>query len=307
MKKILIALMLFLAAAANAAFFDMGQGARPVGMGEAFVAVADDANALYYNVAGLTQIKMVSTTATYTGYFEGLGDSFIGVAVPMFKFGAVGVSWLNMSNGSLYSENTIKVGYAYNLNKLITAGAAVKYMTKSYGTDATAALNPLFAKTSAAAFGLDLGVMVKISEEMYVGGQIENLNAPDISLASADVVPMVIRVGARYKVMKGLLSAVEVDYRDPDIKFKAGGEYWLDSKFMEALSIVNSEIGFRAGFGYGTNSFANGNLGFSFYVPAKYVDVRFDYSFTIPMGYVDALSTHRFSICITEPRPAFNL
>jgi len=154
MKKVLIAVMLFAAAAANAAFFDMGQGARPVGMGEAFVAVADDANAMYYNVAGMTQVRMLSTTATYTGYMDGLSDSFIAAVVPMYKYGAFGVSWLNMSAGSLYSENTFKLGYAYNLNKSWTAGASLKYMMKSYSTgDATSASNPVFSKLTAAALG----------------------------------------------------------------------------------------------------------------------------------------------------------
>ncbi|MEI7904990.1 MAG: hypothetical protein WCI43_06215 [Candidatus Firestonebacteria bacterium] len=308
MKKFLIAVMLFASAAANAAFFDMGQGARPAGMGEAFVGVADDVNALYYNVAGLTRIKMISTTATYTGYMAGLGDSFIGVAVPMNKMGAFGVSWLNTSVGSVYSENTVKLGYAYDLDNMITAGAAIKYMSKTYSAaDAVSATNPIFANPTAAALGLDLGVMIKLTGEFSAGVQLENVNSPDISLASSDIVPFVLRAGAGYKVTKNLLTALEIDYRDPDLKAKVGAEYWLDSKFMEALNITNSEIGFRAGFGYGTNSFMNANIGFSFFLPAKYVDIRFDYSFSLPMGYYDGAATHRFSICINEPRPAFSL
>ena len=39
------------------ALFDIGMGARALGMGGAFVAVADDANALYYNPAGLALIE----------------------------------------------------------------------------------------------------------------------------------------------------------------------------------------------------------------------------------------------------------
>ena len=34
---------------AQAAFVDVGLGARPVGLGRAFVALADDANAMLYN------------------------------------------------------------------------------------------------------------------------------------------------------------------------------------------------------------------------------------------------------------------
>jgi len=41
----------------TAALFDVGMGARALGMGGAFVAVANDANALYYNPAGLALIE----------------------------------------------------------------------------------------------------------------------------------------------------------------------------------------------------------------------------------------------------------
>jgi len=41
---------------AHAAFEDLGIGARAVGMGSSFVAISNDASAMYYNPAGLTQL-----------------------------------------------------------------------------------------------------------------------------------------------------------------------------------------------------------------------------------------------------------
>ena len=47
-------------------FLKIGQGARPVAMGDAYRAVADDINGIFWNPAGLTDIRGTAWTATYT-------------------------------------------------------------------------------------------------------------------------------------------------------------------------------------------------------------------------------------------------
>ena len=47
-------------------FLKVAQGARPAAMGDAYVAVADDINAIYWNQAGLTAIRGTAWSATYT-------------------------------------------------------------------------------------------------------------------------------------------------------------------------------------------------------------------------------------------------
>ena len=46
--------------------FEIGMGARALGMGGAFVAVADDANAIYYNPAGLAYMEGRNITSLYS-------------------------------------------------------------------------------------------------------------------------------------------------------------------------------------------------------------------------------------------------
>ncbi len=307
MKNLVLAVLVLVSAVAQAAFFDSGQGARPTGLGEAFVAVADDANAMYYNPAGMIQIKMLSTTATYTGYMEGLSDSFAAIVVPVPGYGAIGISWLGLTAASSYSESTLKVAYAYPITKQYTLGLALKMLSKSYTLDSVAAGNPFFSSTSASGLGLDVSFFGRLSEGIAVGVSIENINAPDINVGSSDPVPMNIRFGGRYKFDKSLLVSLEGDLNGEDVKVKGGSEYWLDPGLMKDLGAVDSEIGFRGGVGYGNNSYLNVDLGFSFYLPSKIADLRFDYSFTMPLMYIEGAGTHRFSICITDPRPAFNL
>jgi len=58
-------------------------GARPLGMGEAFVALADDVNALHFNPAGLAQIKRHEISVMYLDSLVDTWFGFIGYAYPI--------------------------------------------------------------------------------------------------------------------------------------------------------------------------------------------------------------------------------
>src|SRR3954464_10109002 len=62
----------FLLQPAQAAFLDSGFGARPVGMGGAFTAIADDSNAPLFNPAGLVQVQWNEISAMYARLFSGI-------------------------------------------------------------------------------------------------------------------------------------------------------------------------------------------------------------------------------------------
>lgn len=53
-------------------FLSVGQGARANGMGEAYVAVADDSSAIFWNPAGLTQMKGDEVSADYSSRYDNL-------------------------------------------------------------------------------------------------------------------------------------------------------------------------------------------------------------------------------------------
>lgn len=288
------------------AFYDMGQGARPIGLGNAFVAVADDANAMYYNISGISQLKEITSTATYSSYFLGISDSYISAVVPIHKAGAIGVSWLN-TRANLYSENTITLGYSYPVDRAISFGLGVKMLLKNYSTDLTASTNPVFNKTSASNFAVDLSLLAKLLDEITLGISVENINTPDIGLASPDLVARNYRGGLTYRLAKDLIITSEATYRRAELKTHLGLEYWIGGLFLDSMGIKNGNIGFRGGVSYGTSSYLNASAGFSFFLPTNFVDVRFDYSFTLPFNFVDGSSTHRITINIAEPKPLFNI
>ena len=53
-----------------AAFVDVGYGARPMGMGGAFTALANDAHAVLWNPAGLIRLKHTNATFMWTKQFN---------------------------------------------------------------------------------------------------------------------------------------------------------------------------------------------------------------------------------------------
>ncbi len=177
--KIIIALaitagLLAPAREAYADFEDIGVGARPIAMGNAFVGLADDANSIYYNPAGLGLLTRNELTGTYGKLFMGLTDGsgisngFIGYVHPLNKkIGTVGVGWLNLSltdsnafvdgkeaeSITRYAENAFIVSFGRDITDLastplkklfkgkgklpgsMSVGLNMKFMMKSFGLD----------------------------------------------------------------------------------------------------------------------------------------------------------------------------
>jgi len=79
-----------------ASIFELGMGARPLAMGDAFVGLADDGNALFYNSAGLAWIQDLSILSSYelrlgTASYGHLSAAFshFGFGIHYFDFGDV--------------------------------------------------------------------------------------------------------------------------------------------------------------------------------------------------------------------------
>ena len=89
-----------------AEFLSHGVGARALGMGSAFVAIADDATATYWNPAGLTKVKKHSFSAMYSDTFSTGDGSWLSRGLVAYNFlnyvyqiediGSLGLSWIRL-------------------------------------------------------------------------------------------------------------------------------------------------------------------------------------------------------------------
>jgi hypothetical protein len=191
---------------ATAAFLDGGWGARPVGMGGAFSALADDTNAPLFNPAGLSQLQWNQATAMYARLFSGLtlyaGDdtvrldqSYLAFATKASRYGSFGLSWANFTTTHLYREDTMTLSWGKNLGDMVPAfnnalsiGFNLKYLRHSVTLDSRTANDPVFSGgNDASAITADAGLLVTPQDGPLSGFRFalvgKNLTRPDVGWA----------------------------------------------------------------------------------------------------------------------------
>jgi len=285
-------------------FEDLGVGARPIGMGNAYTALADDVNAIYYNPAGLAQLDECQFTSGYGKLYWGLddgsnlGSGFVGYAHPLYHWGTLGVGWLNFGLQGLYRENSFILSYGNTLKKKLLAGLNLKLLSKKYGKtlytesaiddsgNTTGERDPVFSKGySKTGFSTDLGFLYKFNREYSLGLSLIDIIQPHMDLKdNKSRVPIGVRTGFLYN-SDFLTFAFDTTFRNGDINVYSGAEKWF----------LNRTFGVRAGLGVGSRRFSNLALGASY---AKYL-FQFDYAFLYPLsGIRDTYGSHRISLTL---------
>jgi len=152
-------------------FLSIGVGARAMGMSNAFVSVADDATAGYWNPAGLLQLNSDAQIALmHTEYFAGIASYDYGsIAFKADENSALGFSYIRFgvddipntselidSEGNINydrirsfsaSDNAFILSYARRLNENFKLGVNAKVIRRTAGSFA-----------GAWGFGLDAGI-----------------------------------------------------------------------------------------------------------------------------------------------------
>ena len=80
-------------ATTSAAFLEIGPGARSIGMGSAFVSVADDASSIYWNPAGIVNINKPEVQSFYTPWLVETQFYYNTAVFPMGTYGSIGLSF----------------------------------------------------------------------------------------------------------------------------------------------------------------------------------------------------------------------
>jgi hypothetical protein len=258
---------LLISGTARAGFERREQGARPVGMGGAFMGIADNAWAAVFNPAGLAQVRSGEVSAFYSPQPFGLQELSLAsfAFVQSTSLGSLGLSG-NRFGFELYRELSGTISYANSYKENFSFGINITYNSltiKNYG--------------SASAIGVDVGLLATITPGFRWGFFATNVNAPTIGQAR-EKLPQMYASGLAYSPVQNLLVALDVvkDVRYPTV-IKGGIEYRL-------VDVVN----LRAGVGSNPTKFSSG-------IGIHYSLVSFDYAVTT---HQELGLSHQFSVSV---------
>ncbi len=239
-SAILIVVGLFLLGSTIAAkasdqvdFLIKGASARPGGMGQAFVAVTDGPDSVYWNPAGLGMVDVVGFNTVHSSLNEwDMNTDMLTLSFPIErKQSGMGLSFYRSSISSIQAveinngrpdpggfvnetETSFLAGYGMKALDNLWIGATIKYMSMKLFT------------YSESGIGLDLGALYKIDDSWTLGLNLQN--AVPVELGD-DQVPLNAKVGVAYKSpCKKLTLAGDIDTNVLDDEvFHLGAEYWI--------------------------------------------------------------------------------
>lgn len=270
----------------GAPYLREGVGARSMGMGGASTAVADDATATVWNVAGLSRVKSTSFASMY-GARDDLDrkHNFVALAKTIPNIGTFGLAWINagVSGIERYSDNNVPEGKFDSSDNAfllsygaifdpVRLGGGIKIMSQK--------VDPNLEGTDMGFGGLDIGILADPVDAMTIGLTVQNIFG---KIAGAEI-PVQLRVGTALKLLpqNSLLIAVDlskafVSLEGETAVLHMGAEYWAAELIGFRLG-VTSEKEFSVGLG------------------VRMSDINLDYAYSIKRDGLEP-DTHYVSIC----------
>ena len=298
----LIGFVFFIKPALGKTAFDMataGIGARPMGMGRAYVAVSDDPNVMFMNPAGIGLQKSWGITSMSSKLMDNVDYRMIG-GVYATSVGTVGIGYLSSTTPAGYLTTDID---SINGAQPITYGSTMLML--SYGRDMSEFLNNTdslgklsfgfnlksvssqFQGTDGSSNGtsVDAGLLFKANKNMSFGISVQNLSG---GVAWNDGVkedmPRTTKLGGAYNFDKGM-AALDVEFGAADMPLFHGG---VEYRAIDALTL-------RAGIDQTATAKDQTALNYTMGVGLKVSNCSFDYAYRADSS-VSENSTSYFSI-----------
>ncbi len=212
-------------AEATAIFLLISPGARAGGMGEAFVAVSDDATATYWNPAGLAYLQRKEITLMHvnwlpTFHLSDLYYDFISFTNTVEDWGTLGVNIiflnlgeterrdeLNTNLGTFRTfETAISGSYGSTVTDKMALGLNVKFIYSHLADRGTGQEKGSGVATD---FAIDLGLLYKtvdpiLNHSLNFGANLQNMGPKMayIDRAQADPIPTNLKFGYAWNIIE---------------------------------------------------------------------------------------------------------
>jgi len=160
-------------------FLEIGIGSASGGMGEAYVAVANDLSAIYWNPAGLSSLKGVGIQFMIQPWVVNINTIFAAGAINVPRIGTFALSLTQIGYGQMdvttlaYQEGT---GEKFTSNELALTFSFGRRLVPwfSFGANVKLVQSNIW-HASANAFALDLGVLVNTHFFSVTGEKVDGM------------------------------------------------------------------------------------------------------------------------------------
>lgn len=323
MKKLFIILLLFYFASesyaqlfpvlgeqragiSTAQFLKIGVGGRAAALGESFIAISDDASALYWNPAGLAQFKKNQVMFSHNIWLVDINHDFIGVVYHLDPENTFGASLTALTTDDMpvttefapfgtgeyfgFSDIAISISYARKMTEQFSFGGTVKYIEETLD------------KLKMRGVMIDLGTYYKtglgssrfavtvsnFGAELAPDGEVVLIGNRKQSEWQSFAPPTMFRIGFAIEPYESeehrVTTSIQLNHpNDNSENVVLGVEYaWQKMLFI------------RGGYKFNVDE-QNYSFGAGLNIPISIAEFTFDYAFA---NFERLGSTHRFSIIL---------
>jgi len=175
-----------------APFLEVGVGSRAIGMGAAFVAVANDVSALYWNPAGLCRIGHSEAVFERVEWLADINFNYLGATIPFGRWGSAGFFLNAMTvpkmevrsvdfpdgTGEEFDASSLAVGVSYSLGLTdrFSIGVTCKYISERIWHEKTSSI------------AIDIGTLYFTGlKGLRIGAAITNFG-PSMQMDGSDLI-----------------------------------------------------------------------------------------------------------------------
>lgn len=183
------------------AFLSLDTGARPAALGGAYAAIADDADALAYNPAGLAAVKRHEAAFTHHSHFSGAAAQSLAVALRQ----GLGLSAQTVAHGPAQRttlsnpsgaglgqfearDTAVGAGYGRAVGAGVSLGLGIKYVRSTIDS------------YTAAAAAADAGALYRPDAlpQLSLALAVKNMGGAVRFQSSSEKLPLLLRAGASW-------------------------------------------------------------------------------------------------------------
>ncbi len=290
----------------TAQFLKIGVGGRASAMGDAFVAIANDASALYWNPAGLTQFQSNQVFFSHNKWLVDINHDFLGAVYHLDETNSFGISLTALTMQKMpvttefapfgtgeyfgFSDLAIALSYSRKMTEQFSFGGTIRYIEETLD------------KLKMRGVLIDLGTyywtglgstrfavaVTNFGSNLAPDGKVVLVGKREVSQWQDFAPPTIFRIGFAFEPYQDeqhrITSAVQLNHpNDNSENLSSGIEYsWSEILYLR--------------FGYKFNvEEQNYTFGAGVNLPIEIANFNFDYAFS---NFTRLGSAHRFSILL---------